>query len=61
MSEPRIVESGPINIKVDMHQAVQLYLQNVLADLDEETLKEFVRQVIAARLSAQSEGDKQDG
>jgi hypothetical protein len=61
MSEPRIVESGPINIKVDMKQAVQLYLQNVLENLSEDDLKAFIEQWAAGEIRGQTEPPTQEG
>jgi len=53
---PRIVESGPIHIKVDLAQALRSFIS-------EEALKEFVKEQLAKRLRerAEEQGEQQDG
>ena len=53
---PRIVESGPIHIKVDLLQAIQSFIPP-------EALEAFVKEWLVKSLSAQAteQGEQQDG
>jgi hypothetical protein len=54
--EPRIVESGPIHLQVDLAQALRTFIS-------EEALREFVREQLAKALRAgeQEQGVEQHG
>jgi hypothetical protein len=52
--EPRIVESGPIHLQVDLAQALRLLIPP-------EALAEFVKEWVVKRLTEQAETQRQEG